>query len=102
MALGSVMGVIMVVVEKEPFGIFAVLIYLLYGGFGLGCAYYLFSYGRRIGTFLRTSHADQLEAALVAQKSFWKLLAIFAVLLLLVTLLGVLSVAMLAWTMARM
>ncbi|MBN2476762.1 MAG: DUF4339 domain-containing protein [Pirellulales bacterium] len=36
-------------------------------------AYYLFSYGQRIAAYLRTDRPADLEAALTAQKSFWKL-----------------------------
>jgi hypothetical protein len=102
MALGSVTLGIMVVLEEEPLAIILALIYLIYGGFGLGCAYYLFSYGQRIGVFLSTSHNDHLETALVAQKSFWKLVGIFAVVVLLVTLLGGLLVAIIPLVMMGM
>lgn len=39
-------------------------------------AYYLFSYGQRIYAYLRSEKPRDLEVALVAQKSFWKLAGI--------------------------
>jgi len=39
-------------------------------------AYYLFRYGQHIGRFLRSPRNSGLEAALVAEKSFWKLTGI--------------------------
>jgi hypothetical protein len=39
-------------------------------------SYYLLTYGGRIGEFLRSGSTRQLEDALVAQKSFWKLIGI--------------------------
>ncbi len=39
-------------------------------------AYYLMSYGLRIGDMLRSGAVQDLEAAMVAQKSFWKLIGI--------------------------
>jgi hypothetical protein len=39
-------------------------------------SFYLWSYGSRIGAFLRSSGVKQLQQALVAQKSFWKLVGI--------------------------
>ena len=43
-------------------------------------SFYLMSYGTKIGTFLRSENIADMEAALVAQKSFWKLAGILAVL----------------------
>jgi len=54
--------------------VFYLLGALLYGA----GSYYLFAYSQRIGDFLRNPQRPQLEAALVAQKSFWKLLGIVA------------------------
>jgi hypothetical protein len=51
-------------------------LYLLYAALYLACAYYLLLYGRRIGSFQRTNDVHDLESALVAQKSFWKLVGI--------------------------
>jgi len=39
-------------------------------------AYYLFRYGGEIATFLRTREGRDLERAMIAQKSFWKLVGI--------------------------
>jgi hypothetical protein len=76
--------------------------YLLYGGFGLGFGYYLFSYAKTIGVFTSSGHAAHLEAALVAQKSFWKLVGIFAIVLLGVMLLGGLFLAIIPLMMKGM
>lgn len=52
-------------------------------------AYYLFAYGQRIYVYLRSEKPRDLESALVAQKSFWKLAGIVtATLLALYVLLG--------------
>ncbi len=58
--------------------------YLIYAAIYLGCAYYLFLYARRIRAFERTDRVVDLEAALVAQKSFWKLLGIIVAIMLVV------------------
>lgn len=57
----------------------AVLFALLYLAFALVYlvpAYYLFTYAQRIGDFRRQGGVRTLEAAIVAQKSFWKFVGI--------------------------
>jgi len=59
-------------------GIGAVLgvTYILMGAIYFVPAYYLRNYGRRIGQFLRNGSMMLAEAALEAQKSFWKFVGI--------------------------
>jgi hypothetical protein len=58
-------------------------------------AYYLLSYGLKIGNFLRSSSVRELEGAMIAQKSFWKLIGIItAVVLALYVLVIILMVAL--------
>ena len=52
------------------------LVYVLFAAVYVVPAYYLFKYGQRIGDFLRQNGDRQLEAAIVAQKSFWKFVGI--------------------------
>jgi hypothetical protein len=96
MVLGCVaMACLAVALQETPI-LFMSVFYLFYGGFGLGFGYYLFSYAQTIGVFTRSGHAAHLETALVAQKSFWKLVGIFAIVLLSFSLLGGLVAAILA------
>lgn len=58
----------------------------------LGCSVYLFLYSRRTAVFVRGGLAREFEAAMVAQKSFWKLLGIwFAVAIVVVLVLTALA-----------
>lgn len=42
-------------------------------------SFYLFKYGRRIKTFVAQGHTVQLEAALEAQRAFWRFVGIIVV-----------------------
>jgi len=75
-------------------------IYLLYAALYLAGAYYLSVYGRRIRLLQQTNRVRDLESALVAQKSFWRLLGItLAVMLVLGTIVGVLTILLFAYDM---
>lgn len=52
------------------------VVYLVIAVVYAAASYYLFSYGQRIGDYLNGRDVRQLEEALFAQKSFWKLLGI--------------------------
>ncbi len=62
-------------------------------------SYYLLRYGQQIGRFLRSSGTHELETALIAQKSFWKLIgiltlvfmALYAVLIVVAVVVGIAS-----------
>jgi predicted Zn finger-like uncharacterized protein len=102
MVLGCVaMACVAIAVQEAPIMLGAVF-YLFYGGFGLGFGYYLFSYAKTIGVYSRSGQAADLETALVAQKSFWKLVGIFAIVLLAVMLLGGLFLAIIPLMMMGM
>jgi hypothetical protein len=76
-----------------PMTIMAV-IYVLIGVIQVAAAYYLFGYGQRIGDFLAGGHVQSLTEALNAQKSFWRLIGIVALVYLLVlALIFVVSIA---------
>jgi len=79
MALGAVGIVIGAAVSGEPGMFFLAPMYVIYAALYLAGSYYLLLYGLRIGSFQRTHSFGDLEAALVAQKSFWKLLGIVTV-----------------------
>jgi len=69
----------MLVAAVATGGIAQVAVALVYGAGAalyLAASYYLFVYGQRIREFVRERQTLLLEAALVAQKSFWKLLGI--------------------------
>ena len=77
MVLGAV-GVLLVALMGGMglfFGVIS-LLYVLFAAVYAVPAYYLFKYGQRIGDFLRQNGNRQLEAAIVAQKSFWKFVGI--------------------------
>ena len=65
-------------------------------------AYHLYTYATQIAKFLRTKNSDDLDRAMVAQKSFWKLVGmvtavvvgIYVILFVLGLVLGVLGAAM--------
>ena len=76
MALAAVVVVIGAVFAAQPEMLIVGPIYLLYAALYLASAYYLFLYGRRIGVFEQTNQVRDLESALVAQKSFWRLVGI--------------------------
>ena len=52
------------------------IVYLLMGLFYFVPAYYLLRYGTQIGHFMYDRQQHQLDAALEAQKSFWKFVGI--------------------------
>jgi hypothetical protein len=61
----------------------------------LFASYYLWCYGKHIAALVRSGGMRQLQAAIVAQKSFWKLVGITtAVMLALYAVLIVLAVAL--------
>ncbi len=95
MAVGSVSMVIVAIVLQDAPILFMAALYLFYGGFVTGFGYYLFRYAKAIRVFNRNGRAAHLEAALVAQKSFWKLLGIFAAILLALMLVAVIVAAIL-------
>ena len=74
-------------------GLFAI-VYIAMAIAYLAGAYYLLAYGQRIGDFLNNGTARSLERAIVAQKSFWRLLGI--TFLLFVVIYAVIIVAALA------
>ena len=85
MAIGTVgMLVGMGVVVAAIYGVMAAMY--------IACSYYLLSYGRRIGDFLRSGRAESLEAAMFAQRTFWKVVgvvvALFVVLWVLIMIFG--------------
>jgi len=79
----------------EPHTLIGGSVYVVNAAFYGACAYYLFLYGRRIGSFKQTDRIEDLEAALVAQKSFWKLVGIWIPLMVAVGLLLVAAFAVL-------
>ena len=85
MAIGTVgMLVGMGVVVAAIYGVMAAMY--------IACSYYLLSYGRRIGDFLRSGRPESLEAAMLAQRTFWKVVgvvvALFVVLWVLMMIFG--------------
>jgi len=62
--------------------------YLLYAALYLAGAYYLLAYARRIGVLERTNRVGDLESALVAQKSFWKLVGVTIAVVLVLGMIG--------------
>lgn len=68
-------------VGGRNFAIIQAIICLLGSPFCLVPSYFLFRYGQQIGRFLRSSGTRELENALTAQKSFWKLVGILMILL---------------------
>ncbi|NQT16981.1 MAG: hypothetical protein HQ582_29760 [Planctomycetes bacterium] len=90
MALGAVGVLIGAAVSGEPAMLFLGPFYLIYAALYLAGSYYLLVYGLKIGSLQRTNSLGDLEAALVAQKSFWKLLGIVTAIGLV---LGVLAIA---------
>ena len=55
-------------------------------------SYFLLTYGLRLGNFLRSGAQRELEGALIAQKSFWKLVGIVTVVVLVLDLVVVAAV----------
>jgi DNA-directed RNA polymerase subunit RPC12/RpoP len=76
MALAAVGMLIGSILARQAEMLIVGPIYALYAAFYLACAYYLFVYGQRIGQLEQTRQTPDLEAALVAQKSFWRLVGI--------------------------
>ena len=67
-------------IDGPNFGFIQAIICLLGSPFYLAPSYFLFRYGQQIGRFLRSSGPRELETALTAQKSFWKLIGILTIL----------------------
>jgi hypothetical protein len=77
--LGAAFGLVMTLIALVTVGIAGVLIGLmtLVGpGLWLVASYYLFAYARKLQSFLRKESSRELEAAMIAQKSYWKLTGI--------------------------
>lgn len=72
------------------------LIYLLVAGFYLPPVIFLNRYASRIGDLLASHSTQDLEAALRAQKSFWKYVGIVAVIFIALYLLVIVGVAIFA------
>ena len=73
--LGMTVGAVL---TQELFMVVPAVMYGLTAGFYLVSAYYLLLYGVRIGTFRMTHRVADLEAALLAQRSFWRLVGVLA------------------------
>jgi hypothetical protein len=65
------------------------IFYLIPAFLYLAAAYYLFTYSQKIRAFLRGRSTRDLEVALVAQKSFWKLVGIVTAITLVLYLLAI-------------
>ena len=76
--------------------------FLVMAAFYLVPSYFLLRYGQEIGRFLRHSGVRELERAITAQKSFWKLVgiitlvvtALYAVLILVIVVMAVAGIAL--------
>lgn len=73
LALLLLLVMLLSLVTLNVMGLFVQLLYAAFPTMGLFAAYYLFSYAQRIQTYLNREGAHELEAAMLAQKSFWKL-----------------------------
>jgi hypothetical protein len=80
MGLAAVGMLIAAMAVQQMFMWIPGLIYFFGAAFYWACAVYLFLYSQRIASFVQTTLARDLEAALVAQKSFWKLVGAMAAL----------------------
>lgn len=83
-----------------PIGLLVALVVLVGPALYLVASYYLLNYGQRIRTFLRSNRNRELEAALFAQKSFWKLVGIVTLVVLILYLLMILAVIALGGMLA--
>ena len=81
-SVGSIGIVVFSFVEQEPPMLILAVFYLLFAVCSGAGGYYLFVYGLRIGALRQSDRVADLEAALVAQKSFWKLAGVVAALML--------------------
>ena len=75
-ALGALILLAVMTAAAGARGVVSGLAFLLGPSVSLLLSYYLFSYGQRIYVYLRSNQPRDLESALVAQKSFWKLAGI--------------------------
>jgi len=76
MGLGTIAILVAATRSGFPGGLIMGLTYLVGTAVYFAGAYYLFAYARRIGDFLLSDATADLEAALKTQKSFWKLLGL--------------------------
>ena len=74
--LGGIGIAVVSFASGQPFMLIMGPMYLVYAAAYWGCSYYLLLYAQRIGSLQRTNSIADLEGALVAQKSFWKLMGI--------------------------
>jgi hypothetical protein len=93
MCLAGAFGAAAAVVTGDPNMVAVSLIYPVAALLYLFPSLFLFRYASRIADFLRGGQAAQLEAALAAQKSFWKFVGILTVVML-VLYVGILAVAL--------
>ena len=90
------LGLGLVAMVSEQFEMLGMgFVYLIYAAIYLAGAYFLLLYARRIGSFQRTNQIYDLEAALVAQKSFWRLVGIIAAIVLVLAVVIILGFALL-------
>lgn len=87
MILGGIgVGIAGIATRKPEFAIVAIL-YPLLGLIYLFPSLYLYRYSTRIRGLMTNPHAQQLESALDAQRSFWKFVGVFTVIGVAVTIL---------------
>jgi len=102
--LGALAGLLMLAIAVFALsigGMISGLMVLVGPALYLAAAYYLFTYGRKIGAFLKSDAVVDFEQAMGAQKSFWKLagmvtasvLGIYLVLGLLLVVIGLATAA---------
>lgn len=102
-ALGALLFLAMVAIAAGAPGLLVGLAMLVSPILYIVAAYFLMTYALRIGSFLRTGAVADLENAMMAQKSFWKLvgivttviLVLYFVMIVMMLVLG----ASLPWTM---
>jgi hypothetical protein len=66
------LGMVLVAVATEPSMLFLALFYVICGAFYGVPAYLLWRYADRIAAATRTGRSDTVEAAIDAQRAFWK------------------------------
>ena len=77
-------------------GIVMIVVYILISGVYFFLAYFLNQYANKIGRLVATQREDALEAAIAAQKTFWRLLGIIVIAVLALYLLVIVGAAVLA------
>jgi hypothetical protein len=88
-AIGALAFLALVAMAAGGPGLLIGLMMLASPALSLVASYFLLSYGLRLGSFLRTNAVRELEAAMVAQKSFWKLTGIVTAAVLALYLVGI-------------